>query len=468
MRKDDRLITNFMLFSIVIGFLLRLYFLFERDFWFDEAFTFFIAKLPIKQILPAVLTDNNPPFYYLLMHFVVKFSQSPAILRLPSFLVNIGSAYFLYKVAARLADKKAAVYAVAFFSLSPLTIYLAHTARLHALGLFFLTVILFAFLQLIANPTRTRKVFFFTVSLLGVYTHYYIALLFIPLSIWIYTKHSHALKKSWFLFLILISGSFLPWFMVQKMLGPAICSCPPTHLALPATLASSILGGIGEVSIRRYFELPWPIILFLGSVTIFNVYLFWKGLQKSRLLAYLYVIPLIVISITGLVLPTFSPKGFSIYSSVFLALVALEVSKQKNSKMIAIINILFLFIINVIHMTDPFFSGTPIRPIVEVLKQSADIPIAHMSSITYYSTKFYLLNQPQILLTTNPYSERTRNYLGSKQTLEMVESQYWLVDTKSWVNVDERRSQLEYVNNHFEILKEFFLSEVSVKLVKRK
>ena len=74
MKISSKPINNFKMFLsiFILGLALRLLSLNAHDFWFDEAYTYQIAKLPLKELAAAALADNNPPFYYLLIHLILK------------------------------------------------------------------------------------------------------------------------------------------------------------------------------------------------------------------------------------------------------------------------------------------------------------------------------------------------------------------------------------------------------------
>ncbi len=58
----------------------------RRNYWFDEIFTFYIARLgDIDRILEAAPPDGNPPLYYLLASLCLRlFGESELAMRLPS------------------------------------------------------------------------------------------------------------------------------------------------------------------------------------------------------------------------------------------------------------------------------------------------------------------------------------------------------------------------------------------------
>ena len=75
------------LLAIVLAFAaLRFVRYAQRNFWFDEIFTFYISRLGnIDQILEAVPPDGNPPLYYLLASLCLRLmGESELAMRLPS------------------------------------------------------------------------------------------------------------------------------------------------------------------------------------------------------------------------------------------------------------------------------------------------------------------------------------------------------------------------------------------------
>src|SRR3989344_5518479 len=125
--------TKIFVAVLPLGIILRLVALFARDIWFDEAFTYQIAKLPLKDLLRAILTDNNPPIYYLLIHFVLYLGKSIFLLRTPSLILNLLSVYVLYKMVKTNFNKKIAILASSLYLLSPLEVYMSSEARLDIL-----------------------------------------------------------------------------------------------------------------------------------------------------------------------------------------------------------------------------------------------------------------------------------------------------------------------------------------------
>lgn len=459
--------TGFLLLSLLIGFTIRVWLIFQSDFWFDEAFTYHVAKLPLPELLPAVLSDNNPPLYYLLIHLLLKVSRHEVLLRLPSLILNIGAGFFLYKLLRQVTNRQTAVIAVSLFFVSPLIIYLATNTRLHAAGLFFITCTTYLFTKLANRPSRLLILTFFVVAVLGVYTQYYIVLLFLPLTWWVMTQKVVISLKQWLLILVSVLVTFLPWLVSTLRVIHNTCACPSSFISLPASLASPILGGIGEVTLRSYTKLPLLLLLFYTVVVLLVGSFFIKGLYKNSFLAVSYLFPLLILTILGSWAPLFTPKGFSIFSPLFLGIVAHGMNDLKRKPIF--VTLLLMSLVTFSQLFLPEFRGTPVKSLIPSMSGQTNIPIAHTSSITFYSFRYYLPSIDQVLLTQNPYQPLTVKYIGGKtQPVPDTWPEFWLVDTENWVDEGERQAVLNGVYNKFSTQSEFHLDQVAVKLLKRK
>ncbi|MBI2595327.1 glycosyltransferase [Candidatus Daviesbacteria bacterium] len=496
--KNSRFETKILILSFFLGLFFRIYALISHDFWFDEAFTYHIAKLPLKTVFEAVLTDNNPPLYYTLMHFWLKVNSNEVFLRLPSLLFNLATILLLFKITQRFNEaplrctserflseiasfrrlhpwtnsprfsadfnKKAASLAAALFSLSPLTVYLATTARLHSMAIFFISAMCLSFLKLFEKPDFKYTILFVLVSILGLYTQFYVILIFFPLTLFLLVKKPQ-LRSRWFVILMIEVILFIPWLFFSIQTPHNGCSCPNSILSLPASLASPTLGGIGEVTLRNFPKLPWYYLFLFIPLTIVSLVLFLKGLIKSFYLSLVYGIPLILLSGAGFFIPIFSPKGFSVYSPVFLMIMALGLASFKSKKLI-LICLFLLSSTSLIQLTGPFFNGIKIKPIIQIINSNPKIPIAHTSSLTFYSTYFYTKRE-NILLTKNLFSPQTIKYIGGKKE-NITAKEFWLVDTNIWTDDKESQVVKNEINRKFINVKKFKTGQAEVTLMQKR
>lgn len=468
--KHTSSFTKILIISFMLGLLLRTIVLIRNDFWFDEAFTYNIAKLPLDQTILSILTDNNPPFYYLLMHFVQTIDQSQITLRLPSFISNLVSIYLIFKISKGYLNQKAAVVATSLFTLSPLAIYLSATARLHSITILLVILESWLFLKLKNNPTIKTSIYFILVSILGIYTQYYFLLMIFAFSFYLLLHKTKLTLHNWFRLLIIVGVLFLPWLILASQITHNNCSCPNSLLSLPASLVSPILAGVGEVTLRSFNTLPIYYLIIFSFTALFALLFFVKGALQKRYFTTIYLVPLILLTIVGFIFPVFSPKGFTIYSPIFFIITAIGIDKSKYNFHFSIMLLILLGLISIIEVSDPVFSGTKIRPILNIVESNKEISIAHISSLTFYSVSYYTKGRQQsILLTNNPFPNATVKYIGGEKTkIGHDINEFWLVNTQTWVDANEYTSVLNEINNQFLPTQTYDTGQLTVSLMQRK
>lgn len=488
---------------LTLGLIIRLLAITKRDFWLDEALTYHFASLPLTQMFTAVLSDNNPPFYYLLIHFVLKISQNETILRLPSLLFNLLTIYLLYKLFKRKLNGKIALYAAGFYSVSPLSVYIATEARLHSLAALLLVILTSSYLSLILsektpaknfefgrrtraessekknttgfspwkfikNPNSKNIIIFAIISILALFTQYYLALIFIPMTLIIIFKKQKAIIKKWFLILFICTAILSPWLIFSLQSSHNGCWCPPTLISFPATLASPSLAGVGIVTMRSFLNLnPSTIILF--TVTgILSILLFLKGFMRAGKISLFYFVPLSIISIFGFFLPIFSPKGFSIFAPLFFLITAFGVSLSKNAHRLFLLEIFLLSLVTIIQIVNPHFYGEKLKEISGITSSKVDIPVFHTSISTYYSSVFYNgKNQKQFLLVNNPLKPLTVNLIGGRQTNPEKLQELWLVDYPKWSNEASYNAQRSKILLTYNVKLSYSLKELKIYLMQK-
>ncbi|NJN96437.1 MAG: hypothetical protein HC875_21185 [Anaerolineales bacterium] len=109
---------------LLVGLVLRLWHI-DGALWYDEAFSAWLAGLPVGQLIEAARGDVHPPTYYLLLAAVTRLTgHSEAALRLPSVLAGLGTIYMVFRLARSLGlSERAALLAGAICTLSPFAIY---------------------------------------------------------------------------------------------------------------------------------------------------------------------------------------------------------------------------------------------------------------------------------------------------------------------------------------------------------
>lgn len=458
--RETKTITGIFIAAIF----LRILFLGKNSVWYDEAFTYHIAKLPLSDLFFAVLSDNNPPLYYLLMHFVLKVGKNDLLLRIPSLVFNLATILMIYFGLKKYFSKKTCLIAAALFTFSPLAIYLSSEARLHSLAVFFVPAIILAFLNFISVPTKTTVSIFMAVTLLGLYSHYYIFLLLIPLTF--LAIRSKLPPIEWLLVLAGFTAAFSPWAFFSSLIHHNGCACPNTILSLPATLVSPSIGGVGNITLRTYPDLAQPVSFFFALTALITTTIFIKGLLKNFQLTTLYLSPLLAVSILGLFLPVFSPKAFTVFVPIYFLITAQSIARMKNADSILRLLIGVFSAVLLIQLTNPFFRGTDFKSISEVIRRKP-ASVLHSSVFSFYSLSYYLPAHKHYLITSNPLvSETIYNIGGRKYNVKnLYDSEFWLIDTQIWVDKKEYEAVRQTINS-FSVEKILQTNGVDINYIK--
>ena len=99
------MVLRWALLAAIVAFaaFLRLYGIGTQSLWLDEGVSLRIARLDVPGIFREVRVDNNPPLYYLLLHYWIElFGDSETSVRMPSALAGVLAVLAIYGVGSRL------------------------------------------------------------------------------------------------------------------------------------------------------------------------------------------------------------------------------------------------------------------------------------------------------------------------------------------------------------------------------
>jgi mannosyltransferase len=135
-----------------LGVFLRVYHIGSKGLWIDEAFSIWMARHPIGEMLDWVARiDQHPPLYYLLLHCWMRLGGDPATVRALSALCSALTIPVLYFLGCRLADEKVGLLAALILTVSPFHVRFAQEARMYALLTLNASLALYALLCLVTG-----------------------------------------------------------------------------------------------------------------------------------------------------------------------------------------------------------------------------------------------------------------------------------------------------------------------------
>jgi len=114
---------------------LRIWEIGRKTLWLDEAFSVWLARHPLGEMIAWIARiDQHPPLYYLLLHFWIGLvGDGPAAVRLLSALLSTLTIPAMYLLGRRLLGPAAGVLAALILALSPFHVRFAQETRMYAL-----------------------------------------------------------------------------------------------------------------------------------------------------------------------------------------------------------------------------------------------------------------------------------------------------------------------------------------------
>lgn len=158
---------------IIINLFIRLFQISDSSIWQDEAYTITESLKSVPQIIKDSSVDQNPPLYFILIHFWVKiFGISEFGVRSFSVFFNALATIALFLFAKKHFNAATAVIASILFSFSKLQIYFSLEARSYEL-VAFLTIFSFnLFLNLLQKPSYKSGISLGVINALLIYSHF--------------------------------------------------------------------------------------------------------------------------------------------------------------------------------------------------------------------------------------------------------------------------------------------------------
>ena len=397
----------------VISFLLRLYGLGSKDFWYDEMYSVLYSASP--------WSNWNAPLYWILLLFWVKiFGVSELSLRFPGMLFSFFTVPIVFLFAKELFNKKTAILATFFIGLSSFHLWYAQEARDYSMLLFFGTLSSY-FLFLAAKKSSFKGWSWFVVaSLIGIYTNYFFIFLIIAQAAYILHLTKFRVNRLWWLFLF-IAGAFifyLPRFMSKfNFLSGGFWIPKPNWQSLSITLQNYVLGYNGTLFLYTLLSFLIPvlfIILFLA------VYKKREMRENVYFCSFLLFIPLSGdFLFSKLFFSVYLTRGLLLFSPYFYFLISFAVMESgKRIRMVLAVVLIsifscgaYLYFCDYIYPSGEYRLGVhpkkPVRPVADFLDSNVKdgdlVAFANrslMPGINFYSKRkfpqFYLF-APQVL-----------------------------------------------------------------------
>lgn len=443
----------------IFGIILRLLFIDSREIAYDDAFSYFLSRNSISQIIDGTAADTMPPLYYFLLHFWMSISIDLWFLRLLGVILNLGSAVFLFLLSKELFNKNVATIALFLFLISPFQIYHSQELRMYSLLLFGQLGYYYSILKITIHSCKNQKIWIILSIIFGaiaMYAHNLGVLGLIPINfLFLYKRDKETIIK-----ILSIQGMiyflFLPWlfFLPQQIekIQRAFWTQPP---------------GISEIlqSFMSLFAfLPMPIfeigIVLIFLLQIFIIVFMWFFKTKNGnfgFLIYFFLLPPIILFVLSyLIQPLFIPRVFILSAAWFFVLFGKYYDSSKNS--FRKINLLFFIIISAVSLINFYrfnsFPRSEYKKLSQYLENEIkpENLIIHDNKLSFFPTIFYKESDNQVYIEDIPGSPNDTLATPSQKALGFmaVPSIEEYLEQKNVTYVVFQQTLNEYENLGFE------------------
>src|SRR3989344_2075069 len=212
---------------IVIGLALRLFLLWDRSIWFDEAVSVQIAHISFGEIFSAIANaEFNPPFYFLLLKAWMFFLPSIAWGEVLSVLFGIAAIPVIYRLGKVLYNESVGIIAAGILTFACLQIRYSQEMRMYSLAVLLVLLSNYYFAK-VTREERFRDGYstwikYVLVTVLSLYTHYYAVFNVLVQNAYLLLRYrDRGLRKLWMIAQGAVVVLLLPWIpsVLTQVLG---------------------------------------------------------------------------------------------------------------------------------------------------------------------------------------------------------------------------------------------------------
>jgi 4-amino-4-deoxy-L-arabinose transferase-like glycosyltransferase len=174
-----------------VGAALRFAHLGSQGYWYDEAHSAYLVRLPPVEMLRQLpVSESTPPLYYCVGWVWARvLGSGEAALRSLSAAAGTAVVPIAYLIGRRLASVGAGLAAALLTACSPLLVWYSQEARAYSLLVLLTAVALLAFLHALGRPGLLPLLLWGASSALALATHYMALIVAVPQAAWLVSIH---------------------------------------------------------------------------------------------------------------------------------------------------------------------------------------------------------------------------------------------------------------------------------------
>jgi 4-amino-4-deoxy-L-arabinose transferase-like glycosyltransferase len=390
----------------MIALLLRLAFLGYKSVWFDEAYSVFVGKMGLMQLIAYTgQHDNYPPLYYLILHFWPLNEYNEFSLRLPSALFGAATVFPSYWLGKEVFNKKTGVIVALLIAISPYNIYFSQEARAYSLLCLAVASSYFFLFRALDNDSKINWFGYAASTLVALYTHYFAFLALLTQIIYVLYLRVEGTGRllNYSKTLVAMVILYLPWIPFASSLTSLGAS---TGLVGPRFNVYDILILFNRFTLFGIIEptIHAAVLVVFAALVLFAFFLIarkFEGKSVGLLSSFLALPMVILLGFAGV--NVWETNYFIYLLPLYLALVAFAISRAKR-KFVAPLLLLFICTASLIAVYPTYFQSAEdwrsAATFVETNYKQGDLVVFDPS---YYRIAFnYYFKGSYENLTQNP------------------------------------------------------------------
>ena len=284
----------------------------RQSVWFDEAYSIMVAKQSVGEAIRLTALDTHPPLYYLLLKaWACLFGWGELALRSLSVIFYGASIVVAGGFIKKYFSARTAVYVLLTLLLTPLLMRYGFEIRMYAMASLIGVVATAMLVRAHSSKRWTDWLIYGALAALGMYTLYYLALLWLAHLVWLVAMDAGRLRKSpwkecrWigaYAFSLLL---FLPWLSsFLKQVGNGALA----PIGQPMNLGQLV----GVISFNTIYQPLWQLGVIASVLVVGVIFLATRAINKSLhikkinrgillLLVCYIVVPIAVLMLISLV-----------------------------------------------------------------------------------------------------------------------------------------------------------------------
>lgn len=309
----------FIFAALIVFSALVLFTISKSSVWFDEAFGVYLSRFNLIDIAKYTAADVHPPFYYwLLRAWGAVFGHTELGLRSMSLFFGCLSIVFGYLITNKLFNKDVARFSLIFMVLSPMMIRYSQEARMYTLVTAIALAATYVLTIAVNSKNKTPWIIYGVLLSLGMWTHYFTALVWLAHWIWRADNIRRVAKKGefmniffshdWLIAHIIAIALFVPWipslvYQLVVVQAAGFWISPVT----PDTLSNFITNVVYYLELKNvtgWLALAVIVSVFALCYLAFKVY---KSQDKARKQSYRLIIGLATLPVVLLFLSSMPP-----------------------------------------------------------------------------------------------------------------------------------------------------------------